>query len=84
MAPVKNINFPCLKQTISAYTDNCGSLEEYGLKYVRAFAIGRFSFLSELNNKDVDYLIKEGIHNIYVYIYKFLFYYCLNLSSLCS
>ena len=38
MTPVETISFPCLKQAVSAYTETCGSLGEYGLKYVRVFA----------------------------------------------
>jgi legumain len=37
MGSFEEINFPCLKQAVSAYENTCSPLGEYGLKYVRVF-----------------------------------------------
>jgi legumain len=37
MGSYETINFACLKQAVASFENNCTSLGEYGLKYVRVF-----------------------------------------------
>jgi legumain len=37
MGSFETINFPCLKQAVATYNNDCSNLGEYGLKYVRVF-----------------------------------------------